>query len=354
MKKTTKFFALSAALALATVMVPSVAQAATPWPSPVISGDHYWDIAPDLDSYGSTDTNDDFGSQFYNSGILYFDDLVGSTYSASSWCTSPIESPGGITTDGADTIITCQPHVIPVGEPGEGLTATVEIRIIASLKVARLFYTIENTTGSDISIPSVYLGVEWENSPTYGLSSSGAGNDGSYDMPFGSNDSWIITTQDNSHIPSGIAWARANCDESFAATGVNASNIHVGTGTATTFVAGTSTHYAAFLQMETPSAKTDVAMNAAIDSLGVTMAARYTSFSPELSVGIPVDTAVEFWQGASCPDDTDTVDDGDTETVDQELAQTGFDDGAALGSGAVALALAALGILAMLRRRARI
>ena len=324
-------------LAVAGILVPTAAQASTPWPGPITNSSYTWEF-DSLDSYESTDAGNVFTSQLYETGLLKFSD-GGTVVTSDDWCTDPIDAPGGVATEGADTVITCAPFVIPAGEPGEGLTATVEIRIIDSLNVARLFYTIENTTGSDIDVPDVFLSVQWEYSTYNGLSSSGVRGDGSNSMLFGDQDTWIITAEGNTEMPSGVAWA-AGCDTSFAVTGTDASDMSIGTGEVTTFAAGSSTYYATFLQMQTPAAQTDDAMNLAIDALGSSMASRYASLTPELAVGMPTGISVEFW-GGSCSN------------PDPTLPNTGVDESTLATLSVSSLGLIALGLIAIVRRRAR-
>ncbi len=335
--KKIRFLTGATLIAVGAVLVPTAAQAATPWPGPIINSSYRWDF-DSLDAYGSTDAADTYTSQLYETGLLKFTD-GGTIVTSDDWCSDPIDAPGGVTTDGDDTIITCAPYVIPVGEPGAGLTATVEIRILDSLNVARLFYTVENTTGADIVVPDVYISVQWEYSTYNGVSSSGVRGDGTNSMLFGDQDTWIITAESNAEMPSGVAWA-AGCDTSFTVTGTDASDMAISTGEATTFAAGTSTYYATFLQMQTPSASTDDAMNAAINTLGESMTARYSSLSPELSVGMPAGISVEFWQGACAP-------------ADPVLPNTGLNPGDAIALGVLGVMLIATGGIAFARRRVR-
>lgn len=334
-----RLLAASALAMTGLLATPVVAIAAAPWDTPTFSDNYLWDFDSGIDFYGSTDEADTYESQLYYSGILEFGDGLGTTESSSDWCTDPI-APGTATTVGSDTVVTCAPYTIPGGQPGAGLTATVEIRIIHALDVARLFYTIENTTGSDIVVPEVFTYIEWEYTADNGISSSGASGDGTSEFALGADDTWVVTTDDPSTMPSAVIWA-ASCDTSFTVSGDDTGDIYVEAEGATTFAAGSSRYYVNFLQMETPTAETDAAMNAAIARLADSLESRYTSLTPALAVGMPSRINVEGWS-ADCSSDES-----------EALAPTGANDSVLAGSALLVVALAALAVMVRKPRRLR-
>lgn len=332
----------AAALALTGLLfTPAAANAAAPWLTHYFSDHYLWSFSDSLDFYDTTDVDDTFTSQFYRSGVLKFSDGVATTESSEFWCTDPI-APGSVATVMTDTLVTCAPATIAVGQPGAGLTVTVEIRILQDLDVARLFYTVENTTGSDIIVPVVFSHVQWENTADNGISSSGVSGDGTSEFYPGPSDTWVITTDDPGYIPSAVVWAAAG-NTTFTVSGPTG-DIWITAGQ-TTFEAGASRYYANFLQMETPTAQTAPAMNAAIAVLADSLATRYTALTTELSVGMPAGIVVEGWTSSS-PDSEPLAKTPDSEP----LAKTGSDGAVLEGS---ALLIAALALLAMIARKSR-
>ncbi len=327
----------AAALAMTGLLfTPAAANAAAPWSTDYYSDNYLWISSNGLDFYNTTDEVDTFASQFYKSGLLRLSDGAASEESSGGWCTDPI-TPGTVQFVGADTIITCAPHTIGVGQSGAGLTGTVEIRILHDIDVMRLFFTVENSTGSDITVPVVYSNVQWEDTADNGVSSSGASGDGTSEFTLGSEDTWVITTDDSGNMPSAVVWAAAG-DTTFTVSG-DSGDIDIRVAEATTFEAGASRYYANFLQMETPTAQTDTAMNAAIADLADSLATRYTALTAELSVGMPAGIDVEGWTSSS-PDS-------------EPLAKTGSDGAVLAGSAVLAALLATLAVVARKTRRQR-
>ena len=332
-------FAAAAALALTGLLVtPAIAHSAVPWDTVTPSDDYVWEFTKGLDFYGSTDPADEFDGQLYYSGLLKFGDGIGNTESSTDWCTDPI-APGTATTVGADTLVTCAPYIVGPGQPGAGLTVTVEIRILHSLDVARLFYTVSNLTGSAITIPEVFTTIEWEEDAYHGVSSSGVTGDGVSYFDLDPQDTWVVTTEDPSYMPSAVVWAAA-CDTTFVVSG-DSSDIEVNAQGATTVASGASKYYVNFLQMETPTAQTEPAMHAAIDALADSLVSRYSGLTPSLAVGMPTGIDVEGWQ-ANC-DSTDS----------EALAPTGSNDSVLAGSVALAALLATLAVITRTTRRQR-
>lgn len=334
-----RLLAASALAMTGLIVTPVVANAAAPWDTPTFSDKYLWDFDSGLDFYGSTDEGDTYSSQLYYSGLLKFSDGLGTTESSTDWCTDPI-APGTSTTVGSDTVVTCAPYTIPGGQPGAGLTVTVEIRIIHALDVARLFYTVENTTGSAITVPEVFSNVRWEYNVNNGISSSGAAGDGSGDFTLGSQDTWVITTDDPTTMPSAVIWAAA-CDTTFTVSG-DSSDIDIQAVGATTFDAGSTRYYANFLQMETPAATTEEAMNTAIADLADSLDKRYQRLTPALSVGMPSGIDVEGWTNG-CPSEES-----------EGLAPTGPEESVLAGSALLAAALVTLAVIVRKRRHSRV
>jgi LPXTG-motif cell wall-anchored protein len=304
--------------------LPTAANASTPWPDPIINGDFKWRISSGFDSYSSTDVADVYESQFVDTGLLEFSDGVNED-SRDYGCVDPVESPGSVTTDGADTIVTCAPFDIPSGTAGTGLTVTPQLRILDSLHVARQLFKVENTTGAAITVPTVGMRVNWEHDTPLGLSSTGARGDGTNDTPIADADRWVITSGGDSYMPSGVVWAAACHTDTYTVKGHDSYRFHANASSPQTFAAGSTTYFVTFLQMEIPTAETDAAQNAAFDRLGATFDTRFATLSDELSVGIPDGSTVRFWN------------DG-TATCAAQLPNTGLD--------ASVLTLGALGLLA--------
>jgi len=332
-----RLLAASALAMTGLLVMPATANAAAPWQTDYFSDDYLWRFTRGLDFYDTTDLDDTFSSQFYESGLLKFSNGVSATESSGDWCTDPI-APGSVATVMTDTLVTCAPVTIAVGQPGAGLTVTVEIRVLQDLNVARLFYTVENTTGSDIIVPVVFSQVQWEDTADNGISSSGVSGDGTNEFYPGPSDTWVITTDDPDNMPSAVIWA-AECDTTFTVTG-DTGDIWISAGQ-TTFEAGASRYYANFLQMETPTAQTETAMNAAIAVLADSLATRYTALTTDLTVGMPAGIDVEGWQ----PECSSGGSGG--------LAPTGSNDSVLAGSALLIAALASLAVITRRSRRAR-
>lgn len=324
------------AVSIGAMLMPTAAFASTPWPDPITLGDYEWDTNAYIDFYGSADVNGTYSSMYNHQGELYFDDLGGTTVSGSDMCADPIEAPGGVVVEGGDTIITCAPYTVGVGDPGEGLEVTVQIRLIAALGVARVTYTVTNTTGADIDVPSVYLYTSWEDWTSYGVTSSGVRGTGATDqMSFGTNDHWIVTTEDPTYEVSGQVWA--SCDSDIFITGDDAYVMEMGTeDTAKTFADGSTTTYMTVLKMRTQAAATEDAMYAAIDALAADFEANLSYPSPELTVGIPAGTVIEFWDDSCAP---------------AALPDTGLSPAWTAGLAGTAFSLLALGGVLIWRRR---
>ena len=335
---TDKRFLAAAALAMTGLLfTPAAANAAAPWSTDYFSDNYLWSFSNGLDFYDSTNASGGtFASQFYKSGLLKFSDVAASEESSGGWCTDPI-TPGTVQFVGADTIITCAPYTIGVGQSGAGLTGTVEIRILHDIDVLRLFFTVENSTGSDIIVPVVYSNVQWEDTADNGISSSGASGDGTSEFTLGSEDTWVITTDDPGNIPSAVVWAAAG-DTTFTVSG-DSGDIDIRVAEATTFEAGASRYYANFLQMQFPPDQTEPGMNAAIAVLADSLATRYTSLTTELSVGMPAGIDVEGWTSSS-PDS-------------EPLAKTGSDGAVLAGSAVLAALLVSLAVVVRKTRRQR-
>lgn len=333
-----KNFVAAAGLAITgLLMMPAAASAAAPWSTLAESDNYRWFFTRALDFYDSTDEGDTFNGQFYYSAVLRFGAPAGpGTESSSNWCTDPI-TPGTVTTVGADTVVTCAPYTIGVGQPGAGLTVTVEIRILHALDVLRLFYTVENSTGSDITVPTIATDITWENDAYFGVSSSGVTGDGTSAFVLGSEDTWVITADDTDVIPSAVIWAAA--DNPTFTVGGDSDYIFAEVG-ATSFGAGESQYYAHFLQMETPSAVSDVARQTAIDDLASSLTERYQSLSAALSVGMPPGVDVVGWRSGASPEP-------------ESLANTGPDDAVVAGSAVLAALFATLALIARKTRRQR-
>lgn len=330
-----KFFAAAGLAITGLLMMPTVASAAAPWSTLAESDNYRWFFSNELDFYDSTDEGETFSGQYYYSAVLSFDAPVGSETSQ-DWCTDPI-TPGTVTTVGADTVVTCAPYTIAVGRAGAGLTVTVEIRILHALDVLRLFYTVENSTGSDITVPTISTNIGWENDANFGVSSSGVTGDGTSAFILGSEDTWVITADDTDVIPSAVIWAAA--DNPTFTVGGNSENI-VAAVAETSFGAGESTYFAHFLQMETPSAISELARQTAIDDLASSLTERYQSLSPALSVGMPPGIEVVGWGSGASPES-------------ESLANTGPDDAVVAGSAVLAALFATLALIARKTRRQR-
>jgi hypothetical protein len=335
---TTRLLTASALALTGVLITPVAASAAAPWDAPILSNNYSWEIDSGLDSYDSTDDGDVYTSMYYETGLLKFGDGLGGYESSGDWCTDPI-APGTVTTVGADTVITCAPAVVGVGQPGEGLTVTVQIRILHSLDVARFFYTVSNQTASAITVPEVFTYIEWEEDGYYGVTSSGVTGDGVNYFDLDPQDTWVIATEGPSYMPSAVVWGAA-CDTNFVVTG-DSDISYVETQGATTFAANSSRYYVNFLQMQTPAAETEAAMNAAIDDLADSLAARYKSLTPALSVGMPAGIDVEGWQ-ANC-----------SSAESEGLAPTGPNDSILAGSVVLAALLASLSVIVRKTRRQR-
>jgi hypothetical protein len=158
----------------------------------------------------------------------------------------------------------------------------------------------------------------------------------SCEFTLGSEDTWVITTDGPDSMPSAAIWA-AGCDTTFTVSG-DSGDVDIQAIGETTFEAGSTRYYANFLQMETPTAETRRAMNAAIAKLADSLATRYQALTTDLTVGMPAGIDVEGWQ-AECAA-------GESEA----LATTGSNDAVLAGS---ALLIAVLGSLAAIARKSR-
>jgi hypothetical protein len=96
---------------------------------------------------------------------------------------------GDLVTDGTGEALTLGPEEMSIGEAGT-LNVTLEYKALSAVAKLRTFVTFENPTGSDIAVP-----ISWE-SNVGSDEDTGVRGSSSGDTAFGTDDRWLVTSDD--------------------------------------------------------------------------------------------------------------------------------------------------------------
>ena len=311
---------LSAAAAIvgASVLVIAGPAAAAAWTGQVIIGGTEWNLNSSAAGIGHTyDEANNLDRVNHSFGELYID---GNGVSCDD-TTADVETDAGT----GDTVITClEEELIP------GLFTTVSYRLYAAGDLARLFYTIENRTGTDITASDFYLYDNYDNNGVFKSSTGGTTG------VLTSDDKWVITAGTSATTVAGSFWALPGNTASTSSGDIlnNYESFH--DFVSSTFAAGSTTYVADFVTIHLPlgseASDTTVAFDAAVAA-----ASEFDTFSGRLVAGLPEGITVLNWTAPAAP----------------ALAETGADATASIAVAAGALLLLAGGAGLMISRRRR-
>ena len=315
---------LSAAAAIvgASVLVIAGPVAAAAWTGQVIIGGTEWNLNSSAAGIGHTyDEANNLDRVNHSFGELYID---GNDVSCDEG-TADVETDAGT----GDTVITClEEELIP------GLFTTVNYRLYAAGDLARLFYTIENRTGADITTSDFYL---YDNYDYYGqyLSSSGGTTEN-----LSAGDTWVIVTDPTSQTTvAGSVWAQTG-NTATTSSGDISSEETFHDFVSTTFAAGSTTYVADFVTIHLPADPYDDPAIQAAFTAATDASVEFDTFSGRLIAGLPDGITVLNW--------------GPTAAAAPALANTGVDTAAttAIAAGALLLLVGGAGLVITRRRRA--
>ena len=315
---------LSAAAAIvgASVLVIAGPVAAAAWTGQVIIGGTEWNLNSSAAGFGHTyDEAGNLDRVNHSFGELYID---GNDVSCDEG-TADVETDAGT----GDTVITClEEELIP------GLFTTVNYRLYAAGDLARLFYTIENRTGTDITASDFYLYDNYDNNGVFKSST------GLTTGVLASDDKWIITASTAGTTVAGSFWALPGNTASTSSGDILSNYESFHDFVNSTFAAGSTTYVADFVTMHLPldpygASETTVAFDASVAA-----ATEFDSFSGRLIAGLPDGITVLNW--------------GETTPAAPALANTGIDASApiAMAGGALLLMVGGAGLMISRRRRA--
>lgn len=309
-----------AVIAGASVLVIASPAVAAPWASSQVVGGKYWEFNSSAASFGHVyDQAFLLSSATHAFGALYID-------GTGVECD---ESTADVQTEASgDIVVTCEAF-----EVATGLWATPNYRLFSTGDLGRMFYTIENRTGADISVSDFYHYDNFDYTDNV-LTSSGS------TTVLAANDTWSINSALSDSTVSGSAWALPG-NTATTSTGdpqTNYESFHDFVDL--TFEAGSTMYVASYVTTHLPASPFD---SADVDAAMVVAAAAMTefnSFSGRLVSGLPAGITVLNWgavPGAAAP----------------ALADTGV-NGTALafaGTGALVLVLGGVGLVVSRRRR---
>lgn len=315
---------LSAAAAIvgATVLIVAAPAVAAPWVGNYVIGGTDWQLRDNASGIGHTYDEANFlRSVSHRFGALYVD-------GSAAWCdtaTADLEIDAGT----GDVIVTCDAQEIT-----PGIFVTPNYRLYSTGDLARLFYTIENRTGADITTSDFYL---YDNYDYYGqyLSSSGGTTEN-----LSAGDTWVIVTDPTSQTTvAGSVWAQTG-NTATTSSGDISSEETFHDFVSTTFAAGSTTYVADFVTIHLPADPFDDPAIQAAFTAATDATVEFDTFSGRLIAGLPEGITVVNW--------------GPTPAAAPALANTGVDTAAttAVAAGALLLLAGGAGLVITRRRRA--
>ena len=321
MKLSARLYA-AAAIVGASVLVIATPAIAAPWVSSYVIGGTDWGLRSSGAGIGHTyDEAGNLSSVSHHFGELYIDGNY-------AWCdeaTADLETDAG----SGDVVITCDAQEIT-----PGIFVTPSYRLYSTGDLARLFYTIENRTGADITTSDFYL---YDNYDYYGqyLSSSGGTTEN-----LSAGDTWVIVTDPTSQTTvAGSVWAQTG-NTATTSSGDISSEETFHDFVSTTFAAGSTTYVADFVTIHLPADPYDDPAIQAAFTAATDASVEFDTFSGRLIAGLPDGITVLNW--------------GPTAAAAPALANTGVDTAAttAIAAGALLLLAGGAGLVITRRRRA--
>jgi len=315
---------LSAAAAIvgASVLVIATPAIAAPWVSSYVIGGTDWGLRSSGAGIGHTyDEAGNLSSVSHHFGELYIDGNY-------AWCdeaTADLETDA----DSGDVVITCDAQEIT-----PGIFVTPNYRLYSTGDLARLFYTIENRTGADITTSDFYLYDNYDNNGVFKSST------GLTTGVLASDDKWVLTASSAGTTVAGSFWALPGNTASTSSGDIlnNFESFHDFVNT--TFAAGSTTYVADFVTIHLPLAPYDASDTTVAFDASVAAASEFDTFSGRLVAGLPEGITVLNW--------------GETTPAAPALANTGIDTSAsiAVAGGALLLLVGGAGLMISRRRRA--
>jgi LPXTG-motif cell wall-anchored protein len=315
---------LSAAAAIvgATVLIVAAPAVAAPWVGNYVIGGTDWQLRDSASGIGHTYDEAHFlSSVSHRFGALYIDGSY-------AWCdtaTANLDTDAGT----GDLIATCDAQEIT-----PGIFVTVNYRLYSAGDLARMFYTIENRTGADITASDFYLFDDYDD---YGVFASSTGLTTGV---LSSDDKWVITAASAGTTVAGSFWALPGNTASTSSGDISVSEETFHDFVNTTFAAGSTTYVADFVTIHLPLAPFDPSDTTVAFDAAVAAASEFDTFSGRLVAGLPEGITVLNW--------------GETTPAAPALANTGIDASASIAAAGGAMLLLVGGAGLMITRRRRI
>lgn len=317
-----KFAARLSAVAVvagASVLLIASPAVAAPWASSQIVNGAYWEFDSDAASFGHVyDATNILLSATHAFGELWVD----ATEARCETSTADVQTEAS-----GDIVVYCDAE-----ELTPGLWVTVNYRLFSTGDLGRMFYTIENRSGADITVSDFYL---YDNFDYADVALTSSGSTGL----LAPSDTWSLNSAASGSTVSGSAWALTGNGATTSTGNIPVDFLTQHDFVDLTFEAGSTAYVATFVTVDLPAAPYDAAAETAAFAAATARMTEFNSFSGRLVAGLPADITVLNW--------------GPTSTAEPALAATGTNGTAlaAAAAGALVLALGGAGLVLTRRRR---
>ncbi|MEQ1738226.1 MAG: hypothetical protein ABL886_17720, partial [Rhodoglobus sp.] len=278
MKKSTRVSVLTL-LVTSSLLIAVTPAYADPWSNTVTVGGTEWNVDDDAAAISHT-YGGGLDSTIHRFGGLRISDW-------GPWCDT---ATAVMSTDAAtgDVIIMCDAQE---SLNDSGLFVTPQYRLYAGGDLARMFFTIENRSASDITATNFYLIDEYD---CYDLNHSSSGGTG-YEPA--ATDTWNMTSQAGCMV-GGTAWAVTGNTSTMTSGHIYDDEEIVHDFVDLVFPAGSTKYVASFAISVTPTSSDEADALAAL-ATAVAAAPQFDTFSGRLVAGLPAGITVINWGGVA-------------------------------------------------------